>query len=230
MQSDAICIIPARGGSKRIPRKNLKPFCGQPIIAYSIKTALNSKLFDRVIVSTDDDVIAQLSKSFGAEVPFLRSKENATDYASTFDVIKEVLDKLKTERYTNCCCLYATAPFVTSDLLQQAKEKTHNLQLDCVFPITKFNYPIQRALFQESNKIRLAMPEHQFSRSQDLPQAYHDTGMFYWFNIDKILTAGTLWTENTGGLEVSELQCQDIDTIEDWKLAELKFQMIHETN
>jgi N-acylneuraminate cytidylyltransferase len=227
-----LCIIPARGGSKRIPKKNIKDFLGKPIIAYSIEAALQSKLFDEVMVSTDDDEIAKIAIKYGAKIPFIRSQENANDYATTVDVIKEVLQQydILGKSFKTTCCIYPTAPFVSTNHLINAFDLLIKNDFDCVFPVMTFSFPIQRALKKDlNNKITLFQPEHLNSRSQDLEKAYHDVGQFYWFNSKTILKKAKLWTDNTGVIEIKESEGQDIDTIEDWKLAEIKYKLLHET-
>ncbi|MBW2962888.1 pseudaminic acid cytidylyltransferase [Mesonia aestuariivivens] len=224
-----LCIIPARGGSKRIPRKNIKDFLGKPIIAYSIETAIKSGLFDEVMVSTDDEEIAEIAKKYGARVPFLRSKEKANDVATTFDVIEEVLLNYKKERisFDNACCIYPCAPFVTSSRLTESFKMLSNY--DTVFPVVKYGFPIQRALKMENQqKILFIQPEYSLARSQDLSDSYHDAGQFYWFKPEILLQSKTLMTDNTGGIELSELEVQDIDNRVDWKLAELKYKLQNE--
>lgn len=221
-----IAIIPARGGSKRIPRKNIKTFMGKPIIGYSIEAALNSGLFDEVMVSTDDQAIANIAKQFGAKVPFYRSNKNADDYATTIDVIEEVInwytDKGIVFEYG--CCVYPCAPFVTGNLLSIAYQKLITERLDCVFPAVRFGFPIQRAVKVNSEqKIEMFQPQFMQTRSQDLEPAFQDAGQFYFFKTKKLLQAKRLWTNNTGLVEVSEFQSQDIDNLVDWELAELKY-------
>lgn len=222
-----IAIIPARGGSKRIPRKNIKPFMGKPIIAYSIEAALQSGLFDEVMVSTDDDEIAEIARQYGANVPFMRSGETSNDYASTEDVIKEVLENYRINgiEFEHLCCIYATAPFVSVQKLHQGFEllkKSYN----SVFTIVAYSYPVQRGLEVIENKVRLMFPEYRDARSQDLSSIYHDAGQFYIARVDSFFRANELWTDNTGGLILSELEVQDLDTETDWKLAEMKFQLL----
>lgn len=220
-----LCIIPARGGSKRIPRKNIKNFLGKPIIAYSIEVALKSKLFDEVMVSTDDNEIALVAKKYGAKVPFMRSEKNADDYATTFDVIQEVVFAYKNEGkvFENICCIYPCAPFVSEEILKKSFLKLQHY--DVVFPVISFGFPIQRALKKEGGRIGFFYPKYALSRSQDLEKSYHDAGQFYFFKVNKILKSGKLVTENTGAIEISELEAQDIDNEIDWKLAELKFNL-----
>ncbi|MCF6349950.1 MAG: pseudaminic acid cytidylyltransferase [Flavobacteriaceae bacterium] len=225
-----LCIIPARGGSKRIPKKNIKYFLGKPIIAYSIETAIKSNLFDEVMVSTDDKNIAEIAKKYGAKVPFLRSKKNADDFATTIDVINEVLKQYKTKNKTFdiACCIYPTAPFVTKTILEEGLIQLTKNNFDTVFPVMAFSYSIQRALkLNTNNKMTLFEPKHLNSRSQDLEKAYHDAGQFYWFNTS-IINKGKLWTNNTGVVIINETEAQDIDTLEDWKLAEIKYKLLHE--
>ena len=223
-----LCIIPARGGSKRIPRKNIKDFLGLPIIAYSIKAALSSELFDEVMVSTDDEEISTIAMKYGAKVPFIRSNKNSDDYASTIDVLIEVLSwykENKGENYTHGCCLYPTAPFVTAKSLNEGYQKLITNNKTTVFPVVPFSYPIQRALKIVNDNIELYQPEHELSRSQDLEPAFHDAGQFYWFKVESILKEKKLWTARSGTIILNDTEAQDIDTLSDWKIAELKFQL-----
>lgn len=226
-----LCIIPARGGSKRIPLKNIKSFLGKPIIAYSIEAAIKSNLFDEVIVSTDSEQIKDVALNYGAKVPFLRSNKNADDFATTFDVIQEVLNQYKLENkfFESTCCIYATAPFVTAKLLKDAYQLLENNKFECVFPVLNFSFPIQRAVkMVENDKMKMFQPEHLNSRSQDLEKAYHDAGQFYFFKSEEILQKKKLWTDNTGIIEINEMQGQDIDTMEDWELAEIKYKLLND--
>ena len=224
-----LCIIPARGGSKRIPKKNIKHFLGKPIIAYSIQVAIDSHLFDEVIVSTDDKEIAVIAKEYGAKVPFLRSEKNANDFATTVDVILEVLDNYKRQAksFDNICCIYPTAPFVSIKKLSKCLDILKSKSLDSVFPIIQYGFPVQRSMkiFQE-DLVRMIQPGHIDTRTQDLEPTYHDAGQFYWLKTDKILLQKKLWTNSTGFIVVSELEAQDIDTETDWKIAELKYKMM----
>jgi pseudaminic acid cytidylyltransferase len=220
-----LAIIPARGGSKRIPRKNIRDFLGKPIIAYSIEAALKSELFDEVMVSTDDDEIAKIAKNYGANVPFFRSDENSNDYATTSDVLKEVLIKYK-YNFDNVCCIYPTAPFITVENLVLAYNKLINNNLDSVYPIVEYTYPIQRSLEIINEKLRMVWPENLISRSQDLTKRYHDAGQFYFFNAERFNRSNSLLTDNTGYVEMSNLMAQDIDNETDWKLAEYKYEFL----
>lgn len=226
----ALAIIPARGGSKRITRKNIKYFLGKPIIAYSIESALNSGLFDEVMVSTDDEEIAEIARSYGAEIPFLRSQNNSSDFSTTLDVIEEVTNEYKKQRqdFDFVCCLYPTAPFVSKNELVKGFHKLKKESFDSVFPVMKFNYPIQRALKVNSrDKVSLFQPEHLLTRSQDLEASYHDAGQYYWLKIDIVLRKKSLYTDNSGVVVIKEMEGQDIDTIEDWELAEIKYKLLH---
>lgn len=222
-----ICIIPARGGSKRIPRKNIKEFLGKPIIIYSIQAALDSGLFDEVMVSTDDAEIAEIAKKNGANVPFIRSDKNSDDFATTFDVIKEVINYYKEQsiEFDNLCCIYSCAPFVNSKLLLRAYNQLIEEKFDTVFPIICFSFPIQRALRVNQGKVSMILEDNLNIRSQDLEKSFHDAGQFYWCNTKQLLNSEKFISLNSGGIEISELDAQDIDTDMDWNLAELKYQL-----
>lgn len=224
-----ICIIPARGGSKRIPRKNIKFFCGKPIIAYSIEAALKSNLFDEVMVSTDDDEIVAIAKEYGAKVPFMRSSENSNDYAGTVDVILEVLNDYAKigVSFTYACCIYPTAPLIQIKHLTQAYYLLMKQTFETVFPVTAFSFPILRALkVDENNKVSMIWPENMTKRSQDLPTAYHDAGQFYWMNVSDIQQNKKLYANYSGVVILDAMEVQDIDNESDWKLAELKYQLL----
>ncbi len=222
-----ICIIPARGGSKRIPRKNIKFFLDKPIIAFSIEAAINSQLFEKIIVSTEDPEIAEIAIKYGAEVPFMRSKNNSDDFATTFDVLEEVLKKYKSlgKEFTNICCLYACAPFVTQHSLKEAYTKLIEADYDTVFPVIPFGFPIQRALRVDQENLKMLDEKHLNTRSQDLEELYHDAGQFYWANTERLLHSKKILSQNTGGIIITEMDAQDIDTEIDWKLAELKYKL-----
>ena len=225
----AIAMITARGGSKRIPGKNIRPFLGEPIIAYSIKAALQSGVFDTVMVSTDSEEIAAIAKEYGAEVPFMRSSENANDYASTDDVIREVLEEYKKlgVEYDRFCCIYPTAPFVTAKKLQDAMKMLDTAE--SVMPVVAFSYPPLRGLkVNEDGELRRIWPEYALTRSQDLPAFYHDCGQFYCCRTAPFLAAGTTDLDSMVPLFMSEMEVQDIDTLQDWEIAEVKYQKMLE--
>ena len=228
MSTKNLAIITARGGSNRIPRKNIKPFCGKPILCYSIETALSSGVFDEVMVSTDDEEIAQVAKQAGAKVPFFRSAETADDYASTDDVIMEVIKAYQQigQYFDSFCCIYPTAPFLSSERLRSAMELLK--EADSVMPVVPFSYPPQRGLIvNDAGFVERQFPEYATARSQDLPKIYHDCGQFYACRTDAFLAAGTTDVERLLPLVLTELGVQDIDTMEDWELAELKYRMLH---
>jgi N-acylneuraminate cytidylyltransferase len=225
MKVKNLCIIPARGGSKRIPRKNIKEFKGAPIISYSIKAAIDSNLFEEIMVSTDDEEIAKIAISFGASIPFYRTEENANDYSTTADVLLEVIRHYQElgKEFDNICCIYPTAPFVTSNRLVEGFKKLLN-GADSVLPLVSFDYPIWRSFkLNENNYVEYNWIEFINSRSQDLPQAYHDAGQWYWVKIPMLVESGNLIFETTKGLHLSPFEAHDIDALHDWKLAELKY-------
>ncbi|MBK26586.1 MAG: pseudaminic acid cytidylyltransferase [Halobacteriovorax sp.] len=229
MKKNAVAIITARGGSKRIPRKNIRDFNGKPIIYYSIIAAIESGCFEEVMVSTDDEEIANIAKSLGAKVPFMRSEKNSDDYSMTRDVILEVVDSYERidREFEFFCCIYPTAPFVTSKKLEESFELMSNSTANTLVPVTRFSYPIQRALKIENQKISMFQPEHQYSRSQDLEPAYHDIGQFYWGRVATFKKQPDLFSDNSICYEVPEVECQDIDNEQDWILAELKFKFLY---
>ena len=225
-----IAIITARGGSKRIPYKNIRDFCGKPIITYSIEAALNAGCFTNVMVSTDDEKIAQIAKEAGAEVPFLRSEENSGDFATTADVIKEVLEEYKKvgKEFTTACCIYPTAPFLTPKKLEESVGLLEEDKFDSVMPVVEFSFPPLRGMVKNGNKVNYKWEEYSQMRSQDLEKIYHDVGQFYVFNVKRFQETGKLVTENTGAIVLNEMEMQDIDTETDWKIAELKYRLLHE--
>lgn len=227
----SIAIIPARGGSKRIPRKNIRPFLGKPIIAYAIEAAQQSGLFKEIMVSTDDAEIADVARQYGASVPFMRSEKNADDFASTVDVLLEVLDEFarRGQSFRHVCCLYPTAPFVTGELLRQTHQTLVEKAVALVYPLQRFRFPIQRAFFLREGLIQWADPESFLKRSQDLEPAYHDAGQFYWFDVAQLLHQRQLPGLTAGGVEISEMQAHDIDSEEDWPIAEFKYQLLTRT-
>lgn len=223
-----IAIIPARGGSKRIPRKNIKNFAGQPIIKYSIDAALQSGCFDEVMVSTDDNEIAEIAKSYGAKVPFMRSLENSMDMAMTIPVLEEVINEYEKigEKFDYVCCIYPTAPFVTAEKLIKAKEIILKNNIEAVVSVMKFSYPIQRALKIENGIAKMFWPKNYNMRSQDLEPAYHDCGQFYFMKKESMIDQKKLFPNLTFPLEVPESEAQDIDNEEDWRVAEIKFKIL----
>lgn len=224
----AIAIITARGGSKRIPRKNIKEFCGKPIMAYSIKAALESKLFDEVMVSTDDKEIADIAISYGAKVPFYRSVKSSNDYAGTETVLDEVLQEYEKQGkfFEWLCCIYPTAPFVMADTLIKCAKEFEQKQADVLMPIVKFSFPPQRCLIIKQGKVFYKWVENENKRSQDLEPFYHDAGQFYFLKVDKFLQEHTLVMKNTIPYILNEIEVQDIDNIDDWKLAEIKYKVM----
>ncbi len=222
-----LAIITARGGSKRIPRKNIKEFCGKPILCYSIKAALDAGVFDEVMVSTDDEEIAEIAKKAGASVPFFRSEQTANDFASTDDVIMEVILEYQKrgEEFDAFCCIYPTAPFLTGERLKEAMALLETA--DSVMPVVPFSYPPQRGLIiNENGLVARQFPEHATTRSQDLPKIYHDCGQFYACRTKPFLDAGTTDVEHLVPLVLSEMEVQDIDTLEDWEIAEIKYRRL----
>ena len=226
--SNKLCIIAARGGSKRIPKKNIKLFLGKPIIEYSIETALKSKLFDEVMVSTDSNEIAEIAISCGAKVPFIRSSKNSNDYSTTFDVINEVVSnyKLINREFEYTCCIYSCAPFITTQKLKEAFKMLVKGKFDSVFPVMPYSFPVQRSLLKNNtNKISFFYPEYSLSRSQDLEKSYHDAGQFYWLKTNICINKKVTITQNSGCIVISEIEGQDIDNEVDWIIAELKFKL-----
>jgi len=230
MNYKTLAIITARGGSKRIPRKNIKDFIGKPIIAYSIEASIKSDLFEEVMVSTDDYEIAEVARKYGARVPFMRSAKNSDDFATNADVLLEVLEEYGKigRNFDYACCLYPTAPFITPQKLQQAFKLLVENQADSVFPVVAFSYPIWRSLKIENGRLMMNFPENLNKRSQDLPVAYHDAGQFYFFQVEKFLTKKKIFSDFSLPLHVSELEMQDIDNEVDWKLAELKYRLLYD--
>jgi N-acylneuraminate cytidylyltransferase len=222
-----LAIIPARGGSKRIPGKNIRPFLGKPIIAYSIETALGSNLFAEVMVSTDDETIARVARQHGAVVPFLRSAETSGDHAGIAEVLREVIERYAAlgRPFDTICCLLPTAPLVIETDLVSALLKLKAENFDSVFPVCRFNYPIGRSLRMEDGRVLMNWPENYSKRSQDLPPVFHDCGQFYWLHVEAFLAAGRVFTQNSGAIELPSTRVQDIDTEEDWQLCELKYQL-----
>lgn len=224
-----LAIIPARGGSKRIPRKNIRSFCGKPIIAYSIETAIDSGLFDRIIVSTDDDEIAEVASRYGAEVPFIRPTELADDFTGTNAIVKHAIEWYRDNgsdiEYT--CCIYATAPLLQSDFLKQGLEQLQSSNAAYAFSVTGFDFPIQRAIRLNADQIVEALqPQSIDMRSQDLEECYHDAGQFYWGRSSSFTAELPLMSGHSRGVVLPRYLVQDIDTEEDWRQAEQMYQSL----
>ena len=228
----SLAIITARGGSKRIPRKNIKEFCSKPIIAYSIKAAIDSGVFDEVMISTEDEEIARISERYGAKIPFFRSEKTASDYATTTDVLMEVLDEYEKRgmHYDMACCIYPTAPFITADRLKEAVEMLRESEADTLIPVVGFSYPPQRALVIEDGRLVFKYPEYIVTRSQDLEKHYHDAGQFYVFKTKAFKETGNLMKGNIVPMILDEMEVQDIDTEQDWELAQVKYKLLHPQN
>jgi len=225
-----IAIITARGGSKRIPRKNIKEFCGKPIIAYSIESALESGIFNEVMVSTDDEEIADIAKQYGAEVPFMRSKENADDFSTTTDVLLEVISDYKKlgKEFSNLCCIYPTAPFITSEKLKKAMSILKESVCQTVMPVVEYSFPPMRGMYIREGNLEFCHPEHAFTRSQDLEKMYHDCGQFYCLKVEDFMRERKVVMPKTKPIILSEREVQDIDTEEDWMMAEMKYRLLNE--
>ena len=224
-----IAIIPARGGSKRIPRKNIKDFRGKPIIAYSIEAAQKSNCFDRIIVSTDDKEIANTALEYGAEVPFIRPPDLSDDYATTTEVINHCITWLKNKscEISSICCIYATAPFISMDSIQKGAEALLNPNISYAFSATHFPFPIQRAITLSSEGlVEMLQPEHMLTRSQDLTDAYHDAGQFYWGKADAFLANTPIFSNAATAIILPTFMVQDIDTPDDWIRAEAMHEVL----
>lgn len=228
-----VAIIPARGGSKRISRKNVKDFCGKPMIAWSIEAALASKCFDQTIVSTDDAEIADVARKWGATVPFMRPTKLSDDYTGTLPVMRHAVEWLS-EHGTPvdyACCLYATAPFVSPDDLQKGWELTQQIKCSYAFSVTSYAFPIQRAIrITQNQRVEMFSPEHFNTRSQDLEEAWHDAGQFYWGTAQAWMGEQPIFDKDSVPVKLPRHRVQDIDTPEDWTLAEGLFRaMLAET-
>lgn len=224
-----LCVIPARGGSKRIPRKNIKDFNGKPMIAYSIEAAILSGCFDKVIVSTDDLEIAGVAKQYGAQVPFMRPETLSNDYAGTLPVIKHAVEWFDGQEAlpTQVCCLYATAPFVTAQHIQNAYQQLLDTQSEYCFTVTTFPFPIQRAIkLSEDNRVEMFYPKFFNTRSQDLEEAFHDAGQFYWGTADAFKMEKAIFSEIASPYLLPRHLVQDIDTPEDFQRAEFMYQVL----
>ena len=231
MVKNAIAIIPARGGSKRIPKKNIKDFFGKPLIAYSIEVALKSNLFEKVIVTTDDEEIALIAKEYGAEVPFMRPKELSDDFTSTTDVVNHAVDYLENqgESYEFICTIYATAPLLQAKYLVEGYEALQNSDAVNAFSSTSMPFPIQRTFkLDENGRCKMFTPEHYMTRSQDLEEAYQDAGQFYWTNRERQKQSNSkiIFSDISIPIILPRHLVQDIDTLEDWKRAEYMYEAI----
>ena len=221
-----LAIIPARGGSKRIPRKNIRDFCGKPMIAWSIEAALASGCFDRVIVSTDDDEIAETARRYGAEVPFLRPAELSDDHTGTIPVIRHAIESVDAAgpRVEYACCVYATAPFVRAEDLRRGFDTLVDAACDYAFSVTSYPFPIQRAIrITGQGRVEMINPEHFGTRSQDLEEAWHDAGQFYWGRADAWLAERVIFSPASAPVPLPRHRVQDIDSPEDWVRAEWLF-------
>lgn len=223
-----VAIITARGGSKRIPHKNIKEFCGKPIIEYSIQAALISNLFDEVMVSTDDEKIATIARNAGANVPFMRSKQNANDYATSADVLIEVLNEYekRNRHFEWVCCIYPTAPFITADKLNAAWQRVIENKANGITPVVRYSFPPQRSFGIEQGYLKFNWPEYKNFRSQDLEPFYHDAGQFYFLKSSLLEQEQSLLVPQMIPFELSELEVQDIDNDSDWKIAEFKYRIM----
>lgn len=221
----SLAIIPARGGSKRIPKKNIKLFLGKPIIAYAIEAALKSNVFDEVMVSTDNEEIKDIAIKNGAEVPFLRSDENSNDFSTLSDVLIEVLVKYKENKkyFHTVCCILPTAALLSSEKIIESYEKLIESNSKTIVPVIKFAYPIQRSLREKHGLLKMREIEHLNTRSQDLEDYYHDSGQFYWLKTKDFLLDKIFFTDKTGYVELKEYEAQDVDTLDDWKMLEIKY-------
>lgn len=224
-----VAIITARGGSKRIPHKNIRPFLGKPILEYSIEAALATEYFTEVMVSTDDEEIAEVARHAGAKVPFMRSENNANDFATTADVVLEVINSYERigQNFEQACCIYPTAPFITANALKTAMMLLEQEQADCVIPVVKFSFPPQRCVVIKDGRLTPKWPENMKVRSQDLEPYYHDCGQFYCLNVDSFKEQKAIWMRNVVPFIQDESTVQDIDTLEDWKIAEMKYRIMH---
>ncbi len=225
----SVAIITARGGSKRIPRKNIKPFLGKPIIEYSIEAALAADMFHEVMVSTDDEEIADVARKAGAKVPFMRSQEASDDFATTADVVSEVISSYERigMSFGRICCIYPTAPFVTANAIKTAMMLLEQEHADSVIPVVKFSFPPQRGVVIANNRLEPKWKECMDMRSQDLEPMYHDCGQFYCLNTESFKAQRAIWMENSVPFVQDPMTVQDIDTPEDWKIAEMKYRLLY---
>lgn len=229
--AECLAIITARGGSKRIPRKNIKEFCGRPILAYSIEAARKAGIFKEIMVSTEDEEIARIGKEYGADVPFFRSEKTADDFATTAQVIEEVLTEYEKrgKRFTHVCCIYPTAPFLTGEIIKEAMTLLVSKRADSVMPVVKFSFPPQRCVVEKDGRLEPKWQEYMNCRSQDLEPLYHDCGQFYCLDAERFLKQKTVIMKDTRPVFMEEMRVQDIDTEQDWNIAEMKYRILLET-
>ncbi len=222
-----IAIIPARGGSKRIPRKNIRAFDGKPIISYPIIAAIESNCFDEIMVSTDDEEIAEIARNYGAKIPFYRSAKTSNDTASLHEVVEEVLSYYHAmgKCFDFFCCILPTTPFITNERIKEVLTLIKSDSFDSAFPVVRYSYPIQRGLFLDNGFIKMLHPENYSKRSQDFEHIYHDSGQFYWVRISEFMNEKRFFLPRSSAIIIPESEAHDIDTIEDWKIAELKYKI-----
>ncbi len=225
-----LAVIPARGGSKRIPRKNIKLFAGLPMIVWSIRAAIQSQCFDKIIVSTDDLEIADIARSNGADVPFMRPAELSGDYVGTTPVIAHAIDwhNRHDRKINEACCIYATAPFILPEDIQKGLSVLMTSKVDYVFSVTDYPFPIQRAIrITNNHRVEMFHPDYFNVRSQDLELAWHDAGQFYWGGADSWLAGKPIFSNHAAPIVLPRYRVQDIDTLDDWKQAELLFSILN---
>lgn len=231
--SKVIAVIPARGGSKRIPKKNIRNFMGKPVISYAIEAAIKSNIFDEIMVSTDSLEIAHTSEEYGAKVPFMRSEKTADDYATTYAVLEEVILNYKKEGqvFDNICCIFPCSPFLTPDTLSMAYQRMKDKQVaNAILPVCQYPVPIEWAMNIEEEYVHPINRDSLDIRSQEFIPKYFDVGMFYFCKIESMFKHKSLVPNNTLGYIIDNLQCQDIDTEKDWKEAEFKYSLFIKTN
>lgn len=229
MSKDNLAIIPARGGSKRIPRKNLRDFLGRPVISYAIENAIKTGLFEEIIVSTDDSEIAAVAQDYGARVPFFRSAETSGDMATTAEVLLEVLGKYRESgtEFIHACCIYPTAVFASPGLLKRAYGMMTTTNANSIFSLVQYAHPIWRAYRLKDEVAGMIWPGNKYTRTQDMEKTYHDAGQFYWFKIDSFLKTHDLTDSTSGAIVLNENEVQDIDDETDWKVAEMKYKLLN---
>ncbi len=226
----SLAIITARGGSKRIPRKNIKEFCSNPIISYPIKSLIESDIFDEIMVSTDDQEIAEIAIKYGAKVPFLRSKKNSDDFATTSDVLLEVIEKYCQigQEFDNICCIYPTSVFIDAEIIRKSYKKFISSDFSHLASVLRYSHPVQRCMVEEQGQLSFEKPENIFKRTQDLDVRFHDSGQFYFLNISEFVKSKSLFGEENkfSYIELDPKKVVDIDNIEDWELAEIRYKIM----